>query len=241
MVGRQIFLSISGSDLFGIPEPADCDVRGAHLLTEDQFWKNLRRGKPKWTIEKQFNKMDFVSFEVGNYLNEMLKPNVNFIEQVLSPLSLVRSPGFEEMQDIARDCISKSMYSHWKGFAMHTSYHAVDEDYKNPKRDLYLLRIYYQGIYVAQNEMLKSDFDSYRKLSCFNDTLVQELFDCKKRKAGFFNKQNFLTHCAELEKMLQEEVAKSKLREAPTEETRKKADDLYVSLYKKEFGWDGKK
>jgi len=238
MIGRQIFLSVSGSDLFGIPDPQDCDVRGAHLLTEEQFWKNLRRGKPKWTIEKQLNKMDFVSFEVGNYLNEMLKPNVNFIEQVLSPISLVRSPGFEEMQDIARDCISKSMYSHWKGFAMHTSYHAVDEDYKNPKRDLYLLRIYYQGIYVAQNENLKSDFDSYRTLSCFNDSLVQELFDCKKRKADFFNKQQFLTHCSELEKMLQDEITKSKLREAPTEETRKKADDLYKALYMKEYGWN---
>lgn len=237
MIEKPLFLSISGSHLYGIPSPEDIDLRGAHILDENRFWDSWGKPKPKDIVEKKFNGIDLVSHEIGGFLRELTAPNVNFIEMVLSPLSIIRSEYYNELQDIARDCVSKSMYSHWKGFAKHTTYHAVQEDYKMPKRNLYLLRIYYQGIYIARNEKLRSDFDSFRSLDCFNDSLVQELFDCKKRHAEFFNKQTFLSHCSELEKKLNEEVINCKLREAPTEETKQHAKDFFKMIYKKEFGW----
>ena len=238
MIENPVFLSIGGSHLFGIPSPEDVDLRGAYLINEEKFWKNFGKQHPSWALEKNFNGIDLVCWEIGQYVNEMLKPNVNFIEQVLSPLRIITSPLYEELQDIARDCVSKSMYSHWKGFAQHTAYHAVQEDYKVPKRNLYLLRIYYQGISVARTGVIKSSFDNYKELDCYNDTLVQELFDCKKRKAEFFNKQQFLTHCSELEKLLNDEVVKSKIREAPTEETKVRAHKFVINAYKNEFGWE---
>lgn len=237
MIENPVFISVSGAHLFGIPNPTDVDLRGAHLLNETHFWLSWGRKKPKHCVEKMYQDVDFVSQEIGAYLKELVKPNVNFIEQVLSPLSIVRSKWYPELQEISRDCISKAMYSHWKGFAMHTSYHAVQEDYKKAKRNLYLLRIYYQGIFVARNERLRSDFDSFRELDCFNDELVQELFDCKKRSVDFFNKQNFLTHCKEIEDTLQLEIEKSKLREAPSKETKSHAEEYFKRVYMTEYGW----
>ncbi|HEU04066.1 MAG TPA: hypothetical protein ENH95_02965 [Nitrosopumilus sp.] len=233
LIENPIFLSVSGSHLFGIPKPGDIDIRGAHALTKKQFWTNWQKTKPKWVIEyvNKVEGLDLVSHEVGAYLKEIGKPNVNFIEQVLSPMRIVRSKWYDQIQDLARDCVSKTMYSHWKGFAMHTSYHAVKEDYKKAKRNLYLLRIYYQGIYVARNEMVKSSFEDFKSLDVFNDSLVQELFDCKRRKADFFNKQNFLTHCAELEKQLQVEISNSKIRDAPSVKTKEEINELVREIY----------
>jgi hypothetical protein len=237
MIEKPVFLSISGSHLYGIPKPEDIDIRGAHIINEENFWKNFGKQHPSWCIEKIYNGIDIVSHEIQSYVKEMLKPNVNFIEQVLSPITIVRSEYYPELQDLARDCVSKAMYAHWKGFAMHTAYHAVTEDYKKPKRNLYLLRIYYQGISVARTEMLRSDFDSFRKLDCFNDSLVQGLFDCKKNGVDFFDKHQFLTHCSELEKILQDDITKSNLREAPSPQTKESAMEFVKNIYKKEFGW----
>lgn len=235
MIENPVFLSVSGSHLYQIPAPDDIDIRGAHYVTEERFYQMARSIKAKAVVEKEIApKIDFVSTEIGRFLTEMTKPNVNFIEQVLSPLSIVRGKYYTQLQELARDCISKACYAHWKGFAKHTTYHAVQEDYKKPKRNLYLLRIYYQGILVAREKRFRSDFGAYKELDCYNDSLVTELFECKKNKTDFFNKQAFLAHCGELEKLLQEEIEKSDLRDAVTDKTRTEAFWLFQTIYKNE-------
>lgn len=227
-ISNPIFLSVSGSHLYGIPNPSDLDLRGVFTLSKEDY---IKLGTRKETVEKTIaNDVDIVWQELGKYLGLLIKPNVNMIEHALSPLNIMAGHGFKEIQHIARDCVSKACYSHWKGFAKHTSYHAVQEDYKKAKRNLYLLRIYYQGLHVLENLKLKSDFDSFRNIDMFNDELVEELFDCKRRKAPFHNKQAFLSHCGDLEKVLAERLEKSDLRDAPTKETKDQAGNLYQNL-----------
>lgn len=228
MIENPIFISVSGSHLYGIPDPEDVDLRGAHAVSWEQF--SDYRGRRDKPIEKTIGQVDLVSQEIGRFLALLVKPNVNFIEQVLSPLKIVTSKHHNNMKEIARDCISKACYSHWKGFAKHTSYHAVQEDYKKAKRNLYLLRIYYQALYVIKNGKIRSDFDSFRNIEEFNDDMVTELFDCKKRKAPFHNKQNFLAHCGELEKILAQKLEKSDMRDAPLPEAKDGSNWLYGEI-----------
>lgn len=229
MIENPIFLSVSGSHLYGIPDPKDIDIRGAHVYPLQTY---LRMGGHHETLDKMLaGNVDLVSHEIGKFLKLLVAPNVTFIEEVLSPLSIVRSKWYTELQQIARDCVSKAGYSHWKGFAKHTSYHAVQEDYKKPKRNLYLLRIYYQALYVLKNGKLRSDFGSLKDIEEYNDALVTELFECKKNKADFFNKQQFLAHCGELEKILAQKLETNKeLRDAPSAETKEQASDLCARI-----------
>ena len=52
MIEKPIFISVSGSHLFGIPKPEDVDLRGAHISSEEQFWKSFGKQNPNWTKEK---------------------------------------------------------------------------------------------------------------------------------------------------------------------------------------------
>lgn len=225
VIENPVFLSISGSHLYGIPTPEDCDLRGAHIISWGKFADiNGRRDN---SIEKSIGNVDLVSQEFGRFLSLMIKPNVNFIEQVLSPLRIITSEYYDELKEIARDCISKSCYSHWKGFAKHTQYHAVQEDYRKPKRNLYLLRMYYQGHFLAETGKFRSNLSDFVKCSVYNKELVEELFDCKRRNAPFLNKTVFLDHCSMLEKTLQEKIDRADLRNVPEESVNERAQNLY--------------
>lgn len=228
MIENPVFISISGSHLYGIPSPEDLDLRGAHIISKDKFMDI--RGRRDRQIEKTIGNIDLVSQEIGRFLCLLVKPNVNYIEQVLSPLRIVTSKWYPELQELARDCISKACYSHWKGFAKHTQYHAVKEDYRKSKRNLYLLRIYYQAHYLAETGKFRCSFSDFKDCSVYNDDLVIELFECKQHQAPFLDKTVFLDHCSMLEKTMQKKLDESKLREVPSQETKKQANVLYSRI-----------
>ncbi len=93
-----IFVVISGSDLYSIPESSDVDIRGVHILDREVFIKNcLYKSKEGEVINKTFGKCDFVSFELGKFLREILKPNANFIEIALSDKILYSSKHHEDV------------------------------------------------------------------------------------------------------------------------------------------------
>jgi len=68
MIEKPVFLNISGSHLYGIPKPEDIDIRGAHIINEENFWKNFGKQHPSWCIEKIYNGIDIVSHEIQSYV-----------------------------------------------------------------------------------------------------------------------------------------------------------------------------
>ncbi len=177
-----IFVVISGSDLYGIPNPSDVYIRGVHILDRELFVKNcIYKSKEGEVINKMFGKCDFVSYELGKFLRELLKPNANFIEIALSDKVLYSSKYHKDVKEIAHNCTCKNLYYHWKGFIKnHLQKFHIDA--KNPKICLYILRAYYQGILCLNTGNFKSDFNSFKCLDCYDDEIVSYLFECKINK-----------------------------------------------------------
>lgn len=223
MIKNPIFLSISGSHLYGFPNPEDGDLRGCHFYSKEELFA---LNQPKETIERNVGNVDMISHEIKKFLTLLLKSNVNFIEETLSPLRIIRTPWYDELREIARDCLSKKCFEHWKGFAKHTSYHAAQEDYKKPKRNLYLLRQYYQGIYLYQTVKFKSNIKDLEDCEVYSTDLVEELLECKANGEAFINRTIFLDHCSFLEKELEKARDDSDIREKPSEETVERAGAL---------------
>ena len=208
-----IFVVISGSDLYGIPGPSDVDIRGVHILDRELFIKNcLYKSKEGEVINKMFGKCDFVSFELGKFLREILKPNVNFIEIALSDKVLYSSKYHEDVKEIAYNCICKKLYHHWKGFVSHLKKLCEKESYNNPKTLLYILRAYYQGILCLDREEFKPDFSSFRCLDCYDEDIVIYLFECKvnKKPVDDSYKEKIKSYFYELDVLLDESYKNSK-------------------------------
>ena len=229
-----IFVVISGSDLYGIPEPSDVDIRGVHILDRELFIKNcLYKSKEGEVINKMFGKCDFVSFELGKFLRELLKPNANFIEIALSDKVLYSSKYHEDVKEIAHNCICKKLYHHWKGFTNHLKKLCEKENYNNSKTLLYILRAYYQGILCLNRGEFKPDFNSFRCLDCYDEDIVGYLFECKvdKKSVDDSYKEKIKSHFYELDVLLDESYKNSNLIDEPSETARIKAIELYKRLY----------
>jgi len=229
-----IFVVISGSDLYGIPNPSDVDIRGVHILDRGLFVKNcLYKSREGEVINKMFGKCDFVSFELGKFLRELLKPNVNFIEIALSDKVLYSSKYHEDIRKIAHNCICKKLYHHWNGFIKHLQNLCEKESYNNPKTLLYILRAYYQGILCLERGEFKPDFGSFISLDCYNDEIVSYLFECKVDKKPIDDKykDKIKNHFCELDLLLDESYKNSNIRDKPLEIAKIKAIELYKKLY----------
>ncbi|MEO2117501.1 MAG: nucleotidyltransferase domain-containing protein [Methanocaldococcus sp.] len=229
-----IFVVISGSDLYGIPEPSDVDIRGVHVLDRELFVKNcLYKSKEGEVINKMFGKCDFVSFELGKFLRELLKPNANFIEMALSNKVLYSSKYHEDIKEIAYNCICKKLYHHWKGFTSHLKKLCEKESYINPKTLLYVLRAYYQGILCLDRGEFKPDFNSFISLDCYDEEITNYLFKCKVNKKSVDDgyREKIKTYFYELDKLLDESYKNSNLIDEPPETARIKAVELYKKLY----------
>ncbi len=188
MIKHPIFISMSGSHLYGIPDPSDTDLRGCHVLAPG---------------------LD------NKVINLLRKPNVNMIEAALSPLVITSSDAHLDLKVMALECLSKDCYGHLQGFIKHTKHHAEKENYEKPKRNLYLLKSYYQGIYLFDNLTFRSSFEYFKDLYCYNDDIMEELFYAKIHKEGFGNKNVLQEHIAYLDRQLQKSKEATKLREHP--------------------------
>lgn len=95
--GHEILVAnISGAHLFGTASGrSDVDLRGCYIVPTSDL---LRFSKPKDTIDLSAGDAEIQFHEAEKFLSLMVKGNMNFIEEVKSPLRVVDAPVAEDSE-----------------------------------------------------------------------------------------------------------------------------------------------
>jgi predicted nucleotidyltransferase len=147
-----LFATISGAHLYGFPSPdSDYDLRGAHVLPLLEV-VGLKTGPE--TIEQSGVhdglEIDLVTHDVRKFFGLLLKKNGYVLEQVLSPLVVHTTPEHGELQEIARQCVTRHHAHHYFGF-VETQWRLFQkEDPPRVKPLLYVYRVLLTGIHLMR-------------------------------------------------------------------------------------------
>lgn len=182
MEGKEqipLFLFLSGAHQYGFAdETSDFDVRGIHL-TPTQEVLGFNAGKP---LEFMEDKLDLVSYELKHALSLLLKSNHNVLENILCCQVLYEGENLAELRRLASQAVTRKMYMPYKGFSFHTFKQVEKEDFRVPKRVLYVIRTLLSGIYTMQTGRIESnihklwvrvDIREKRELKKVIDTLIR--------------------------------------------------------------------
>jgi len=176
--GTLIYLTISGSDLYGFPsKDSDVDYRGSYLTgTEGLLGLNKKRD----VIEM---KPDIVLFELSKELHLALKGNCNVLEHINAE-PVYRTAEFLEMRQMINNAFPKrGVYNSYRGMAMFNYKKFIMRGRKTHKKYLYILRGIMAGIYVLQTGKIESNIETLNKY--FKIPEVKALI--KAKREGFEN------------------------------------------------------
>jgi len=231
-----IFLSISGSRLFGTASKnSDYDLRGCFAYkTRDVL---LDPNKNNQTIEFECRDVGIVIHEIYKFLDLISKGNLNFIENVLSPLELLTSDIHEQLKMIALESLTKEVFPHVQGMSIHTKRHAEKENYKIAKRDLYIFRELLRGIILFKHGKFVSNIFELAELYDEDSRIgfpisgdIQELI--KLKKSG--KEVTRVPHVKQLIHQLENEMVSAKefgiLKVNRRVDTKLKVDNLILKI-----------
>src|SRR3954469_11419673 len=113
-----LFVTVSGAHLYGFPSPdSDVDLRGAHLLPLSAV---VGLDLPGQTVERKLGlagvEVELVSHDLGKYLRLLVKNNGYVLEQIFSPLVVTGQDFLDELRPLARRCVTRHHYHHYRGF-----------------------------------------------------------------------------------------------------------------------------
>jgi predicted nucleotidyltransferase len=149
---RPLFVTVSGAHLYGFPSPdSDIDLRGAHLLPlRDVVGLVL----PDETIERKLDlagvEVELVSHDLGKYLRLLVKNNGYVLEQIFSPLVVMGQGFLDDFRPLARRCITRHHYHHYRGFIATQRKLLEKQEPKVLKTLLYAYRVLLTGIHLLR-------------------------------------------------------------------------------------------
>src|SRR5436305_5978002 len=156
LVERQqhgpLFVTVSGAHLYGFPSPdSDVDLRGAHLLPLRSV---VGLDLPEQTVERKLDlagvEVELVSHDLGKYLRLLVKNNGYVLEQIFSPLVVTGRDFLDELRPLARRCITRHHYHHYRGFLATQRKLLEKQDPKITKTVLYAYRVLLTGIHLLR-------------------------------------------------------------------------------------------
>lgn len=149
---NPLFLTVSGAHLYGFPSSdSDVDLRGCHKLPLTDV---VGLDAPRETIEPTFDmagtEVELVSHDVGKYLRLLVRNNGYILEQVFSPIVVLGQAFLDELRPIARRCITRHHYHHYRGFYATQRKLIEKEEPKRVKPVLYAYRVLMTGIHLLR-------------------------------------------------------------------------------------------
>jgi predicted nucleotidyltransferase len=225
-----LFTNISGAHLFGTASiKSDIDLRGCFIVPT---LKLLKFSKPRDTIELSKGDVEIQIHEAEKFLSLMIKGNMNFIEEVLSPLRIVDTIIAEEFRKLANLSLSKETFNHVQGMSIHTKKHALKENFTNPKRNLYLLRELLRGIVLFRDGIFESN--TTKLAGYYGDSsiieLTQELIRHKNEGLDYNEPKNFKELIGNLETEMLRAKEFGTLRARPPDDIKADAEKLLIKL-----------
>jgi predicted nucleotidyltransferase len=171
--GKLIYLTLSGSDLYGFPSAdSDYDFRGA-FLTDTNNVLGLHRVKDVLNMPP-----DIVLYELKKEIALCVKSNCNVLEHVNAP-TIYSTPEFLLLKRLVNNVISRiGIYNSYKGMATFNYKKFIRGGKANPKKYLYVFRGLMAGIYVLNTGIIEPNLIKLNKY--FKNTNVKTLIEVKK-------------------------------------------------------------
>jgi len=178
--GELIYLTISGSDLYGFPsQDSDVDYRGTYLTGTENF---LGLHKRRDVIEM---KPDIVLFELGKEINLALKGNCNVLEHI-NAKPIYRTAEYLQMKQMINNTFPKNgLYNSYRGMAMFNYKKFIMKGRKTYKKYLYVFRGLMAGTYALQTGRIEPNTETLNKY--FKIPEVKTLI--KAKREGFENEK----------------------------------------------------
>ncbi len=174
--GRLLYLTISGSDLYGFPSvDSDVDYRGSFQTATNNLLglKGVRD-----VIEM---KPDIVLFEIEKELNLAIKGNCNVLEH-LNATPIYSTPEFLEMRELINDNLTKNgIYNSYRGMAMFNYKKFILKGKKRYKKYLYVFRGLMGGIYALETGRIQPNINELNRY--FKIKEIQHLVELKRAGA----------------------------------------------------------
>ncbi len=147
-----LFVTISGAHLYGFASAdSDFDLRGVHLLPlPSLLGLDLRDETLSREEIREGAEVDLVTHDARKFFGLLLKKNGYVLEQLLSPLVVHASNGFEELRELAKGCVTKNHAHHYKGFAVSQWDLFQKEQPRRVKPLLYCYRVLLTGIHLLR-------------------------------------------------------------------------------------------
>lgn len=200
-VPNALFWTVSGAHLYGFPSvDSDVDLRGCFLAPLEDL-VGLRT--PTETVEPKAvlagREVEAVSHELGKYLRLLAKSNGYVLEQILSPLVVAGEEFLERLRPLARRCVARGCYHHYRGF-LATQRKLMDKQPElKAKTLLYAYRVVLTGIHVLRTGEIQPHLPTLNE--SFRLSFVPELI-VRKQSAefGVLTGADVAAHRAELDR-----------------------------------------
>jgi predicted nucleotidyltransferase len=122
--------------------------------------------------------IDLVTHDVRKFFGLLLKKNGYVLEQVLSPLVVHTTPEHAELQDIARQCVTRHHAHHYLGFAETQWRLFRKEDPPRVKPLLYVYRVLLTGIHLMRTAQVEANLvrlNDTARLPYIDDLIARKL------------------------------------------------------------------
>ena len=170
--GRVIYITISGSDLYGFPSKnSDVDYRGTYITGTENC---LGLHKKRDVIEM---KPDIVMFELAKEINLATKGNCNVLEHINAE-PIYRTAESLELKRMVNNTFGKrGLYNSYRGMAMFNYKKFILRGKKTYKKYLYVFRGLMAGTYALQTGRIQPNIIELNKY--FKIPLVKTLVEYK--------------------------------------------------------------
>ena len=179
---NPLFVTVSGAHIYGFPSPdSDVDLRGCHLLPlKDMVGLSLPSETIDRTSIEDGVEVDIVSHEVGKFLRLLVKNNGYVLEQIFSPLVVEGQDFLDRLRPIAKRCITRFHYHHYRGFFGTQLKLLEKEPNKKAKSLLYAYRVLLTGIHLMKSGEVVTDLRQLHRDAGL--TFIPNLIAAKKEE-----------------------------------------------------------
>lgn len=174
-----MFATLCGAHLFGFPSSeSDHDLRGVHLLPTREMLGLMPVSE---TVERCYFRdgleLDLMTHDLRKFCTLLLRHNGDAYEQLYSPLVLYTTDEHQELKQIARECLSRSLADHYLRAAQTRRERVASERPPRVRTVLNLFRTLLTGLHLLREGEIQADLTALYEP--FNLPYLPDLIACK--------------------------------------------------------------
>ena len=230
-----LFLTLSGAHLYGFPSPdSDYDIRGVHVLPlQEVVGLHAKRETIETSTTYDGHAIDLVTHDVEKYCRQLLKRDGTVLEYLYSPLVIQTSLVHEELQSVARECVTRQHHYHYLGLARSQWQLFEKEPAHRVKPLLYVYRALLTGIHLMRTGAVEANLvrlNDTAKLSYIPELITRKSAGTERASLADADLQFHHQEYTRLRSTLEEASQRSHLPVAPVPAARAALHDLLVQV-----------